>query len=255
MKKKIGVLFILLFAFIPKVLADTGPKPSITVTLKNMEGTDYLIDLVSDFKDKEDYINDIVERYSDYQERPIYQYHDGTWYATSLRDRLLWGDVNGNERHEHEFTYFGVPSEFMVIIEFSDGSIKVTDKIVKTSFDFNIEVDVNTMNVVHEIGVTNNYMKYLCILIATIIIELLIALLFKIKNYGVIIVANIITNISLQLLMVFVGLSLFEFILAELAIIGIEGIIYIGRLKVSKKKLVIYVVTANLVTALLTFLI
>ena len=79
-------LFILLIPTV--VCADTGPKPSITVKLKNMKGTDYKIDLLSDCSGKE---KEIVDRYSDYKNEPIYKYHEGSWYATSLRDFLLHG--------------------------------------------------------------------------------------------------------------------------------------------------------------------
>ena len=136
MRKKI-IAFLLTLIFIPQVvMADTGPKPSITVTLKNIEGSDYLIDLMSDFKNRPDDIEEIVDYYNIYKDRQIYTYHEDTWYATAIRDRLLFGSIEGNSDHIHEFTYFGVPNEFKVIIELPDGTIKTTEKIKKTSFDF-----------------------------------------------------------------------------------------------------------------------
>ena len=47
MKKILLALFLLLIPTV--VYADIGPKPSITINLKNMKGTNYKIDLLSDF--------------------------------------------------------------------------------------------------------------------------------------------------------------------------------------------------------------
>ncbi len=255
--KRIKWLLILLLIMPTFVLADLGPKPSITVYLKNIEGKDYLIDLLSDFKDRENLIEEIVEHYQDLKDHEIYKYHEDTWYATSLRNFLLWGDVQGNDEHVHKFTYFGVPGEFKVIIELPDGTIKVSKLIKKTSFDFATTIDVNDMSSVAG-EPSPNYMKHFGILVLTIVIEVAIAFLFKTKKYGSIALVNFVTNTILQILMVNVvafRTSLLYFISAEITILCAEGIVYLDTLKLDKKKIVLYTVVANVVTAILTFII
>ena len=248
--KKI-LLFVLFLLLIPTtVLADTGPKPSITVKLKNIKGSNYKIDLLSDFSNKKDKIK------NGYIDEPIYEYHEGNWYATTLRDHLLHGSIEENKNHEHRFTYFGVPSEFKVIIQMSDGTIKVSDKIKKTSFDYKVTIDVNTMNAV---GVKNNsVLRFIGLLILTIIVELLIAMLFKIKNYKVIVITNLITNTLLQLAIIrFLPImgSMIVLVLCELVVFIIEYLVYLKYLKIENNKKLLYTLLANLSTALLTFII
>ena len=263
--KKIKFLFILLLLIPTFVLADTGPKPSITVKLKNIEGTDYLIDLMSNFSNQESLIDGIVDRYTDYKEREIYKYHEDNWYATSLRNSILWGNIEGNDNHVHEFRYFGVPNEFKIIIELSDGTIKVSKKVKKTAYNFDITIDVNDMRVVGESS-NNEYTEdeeylnhvdiYVGVLTLTILVEVGIALIFKTKKYHIIALVNLLTNVCLQLLMINISAfssSILYFVLIEIPIIVIEGILYLEILKIDKKKIILYTVIANLVTALLTF--
>ena len=253
MRKFLVLLLILIPTF---VLADTGPKPTINITLKNMKDSNYLIDLVSDFSNKQDLIDNIVDRYEEYKDHEIYKYHDGNWYATAIRNWLLFGSIEGNDNFTHTFTYFGVPNEFRVIIELSDGTIKTTERIKKTSFDFSIEIDVNDMRVIEKVFANNNYLKNVLILVLTIVIEVLIAFLFKTKKYHIIALVNLITNICLQLMIIYVlDSSLIYFILLEFVILIVEMFIYLKTLKIEKPKTIIYTAIANIVTALLTFII
>ena len=254
MKKIKYLLFF--FIFIPTiVLADTGPKPSINITLKNIENSDYLIDLLSDFTNKENLISEIVSYYEDYKDREIYKYHEDNWYATALRNFLLWGSIEGNDTHKHSFTYFGVPDEFKVIIELPDGTIKVSDKIKKTEFNFDVTIDVNDMKVLDVVTEKNknDIFQFLVVLALTILIETSFAILFKTGKYYIIALVNLLTNIGLQLLMIKVSSSLTCFIVSEIGIIIIEGFIYLQALKIDSKKIVLYTILANLITASLTF--
>lgn len=249
--KKIFVS-LLLFLLPITVFADTGPKPSINVALKNMNSTNYKIDLLSDFSDKKDYIDDIVDQYSKYKDEPIYKYHEKDWYATTLRNFLLHGSIEGNKNRSHTFTYFGVPTEFKVIVQMPDGSIRVSELLEKKAFDYDVTIDVNDMKVVNE-NKDIDIFNYIKILLITVIIELLIALLFKTKKYYVIIITNIITNTLLQFAM-FKNSSILLFIMFEIIIFISEFFIYLRYIDINKKKLLLYTLLANLITMLLTFI-
>ena len=252
MKKILLALFLLLIPTV--VYADIGPKPSITINLKNMKGTNYKIDLLSDCSTKKD---EIVSSYSSYKDEPIYKYHEGNLYATTLRDFLLHGDVEGNKSHTHKFTYFGVPNEFKVIIQMSDGTIRVSDVIKKTSFDYKVTLDVDTMTIV---GKSNHKVfKFFGLLLLTIIVELLIAMLFKIKDYKVIFITNLITNSLLQLaIMRYLPImgSMIILVIFELIVFVLEYLVYLKCLRnIEHKKKLAYTFLANLATALLTLII
>ena len=252
MKKKL--LFLLLILLLPiSVHADTGPKPSINVTLINMNTTNYKIDLLSDFSDKKEYIDDIVDYYSNYKDEPIYKYHEDYMYATCLRNFLLHGNIEGNKKHTHYFTYFGVPNKFKVIIQMPDGTIKVSELLEKKAFDYNVTLDVNDMKIVSE-NKDVNIINYVKMLLITVIIELIIALLFKTKKYYIIIITNIITNTLLQFAM-FKNSSILLFVMFELIIFISEFFIYLRYIEYDRKKLLLYTIIANIITMLLTFII
>ena len=252
MKKKL--LFLLLILLLPiTASADTGPKPSITIKLKNINTTNYKIDLLSDFSDKKEYIDDIVDHYSDYKVEPIYKYHEDYMYATCLRNFLLHGEIKGNKTKTHTFTYFGVPNKFKVIIQMPDGSIRVSELIEKNAFDYDVTIDVNDMKVVNENNDIDIF-NYIKILLITVIIEFLIALLFKTKKYYVIIITNIITNTLLQFVM-FKNSNILLFLMFEIIIFISELFIYLRYIEIDKKKLLLYTIIANIITMLLTFIV
>ena len=249
--KKIFVS-LLLFLLPITVLADTGPKPTINVTLKNINSTNYKIDLLSDFSDKKEDIDGIVDYYSKYKDEPIYKYHEKYWYATTLRNFLLHGSIEGNENRSHTFTYFGVPNKFKVIVQMPDGSIRVSRLLEKNAFDYDVTIDVNDMKVVNENNDIDIF-NYIKILLITVIIEFLIALLFKTKKYYVIIITNIITNTLLQFVM-FKNSNILLFLMFEIIIFISELFIYLRFIDINKKKLLLYTLLANLITMLLTFI-
>ena len=251
MKKKLFISLLLLLLPVT-AFADTGPKPSITVKLKNMNSTNYKIDLLSDFSDKKDYIDDIVDQYSKYKNEPIYKFHEGDWYATALRNFLLHGSIEGNANKSHTFTYFGVPNEFKVIIQMPDGSIKVSELLQKKAFDYNVVLDINDMKLVSE-NKDINIFNYIKILLITVIMELLIALLFKTKKYYIIIFTNIITNTLLQFVM-YKNSSMLLFIAFEFIIFISEYFIYLRYIEFDKNKLLTYTLLANIITMLITFI-
>ena len=254
MKKKLFISLIL-FLLPITVFADTGPKPSINITLKNMNTTNYKIDLLSDFSDNKDDIDEIVEYYSQYKDEPIYKYHEGTMYATTLRNFLLHGSIEGNKDKSHTFTYFGVPNEFKVIIQMPDGSIRVSELLKKKAFDYDVVIDVNDMKVVSENKDINKIIfNFIIVLLITVIIEFVIALFFKTKKYYIIIATNIITNTLLQCAM-FKSEGLTVFLVLEAIIIVSEYFIYLRYIDINKKKLLIYTLVANLITMLITFIV
>lgn len=252
--KKILLLALFILLIPTTVCADTGPKPSITVKLKNMKGTNYKIDLLSDCSTKKD---EIVDMYSSYKNEPIYKYHEGNWYATTLRNFLLHGEVEGNKSHTHTFTYFGVPDKFKVIIQTSDGKIKVSDIINKKEFNYNLTIDVDTMKVASIGGST--IFSFIKILLITVLVELFIALLFKIRSYNVVVITNLITNSLMQLAIIrylpIFG-SLIIIIILEIIVFFIEYLTYLKFIKeIPNKNKFIYTLIANLTTALITFII
>lgn len=192
------------------------------------------------------------------QAKALYNMNFDGWTSSCMRDRLLWGECAGNFEHKHFFTYFGTPETYKVVImNNSTGETRITDVIHRTDFDSEITIDVNTMKTVNSINFLNILKTIAISLVLTLVVEIVIALIMKINNLKIIVITNIITNIILQLILMIIPLPyMFKFISMEILVIISEYLIYKKYFNdVPDKKLIIYVFVANLISALLTFLV
>ncbi len=243
--KVLALIFLFVICISTNVNADTSPKPSITIYLKNMNTSNYKIDLLT--KLSENFYH--MEQFKGY---PMYEYNDNGWVATTLRDDLLWGDIKGNESRTHIFSYMDVPYEFRVIIQFEDGTIKTTDVIKRTEFNYKMYLDVNTMEVekIHEIDIA----EALQCMVVTLIIEIILAVIMNINHVPTIAITNIMTQIIVQSIEFFDFNFKLVFTIAELLVFIVEFIVYKNMFKdIDSKSVLKYTFFANLITALLTF--
>ena len=103
--KIILLAFCLILFFNNKVSADS---PSIKIYLKNMNTTDYTIDLLVEEKSNAGINYNTKCRYTEYENTPIYNYNENGWIAATLRHGLILGNIKGNEKKEHSFNYLAV---------------------------------------------------------------------------------------------------------------------------------------------------
>ena len=291
-KKIVMVVFsfiIFVISVFPNIVnADIGEKPSITIKINNLETNNYVIDLLTYAENIEDYYPD--SNFSNYgrtinkdepgeidkngitvyfnkiaslrnitvdQAKQLYNIDYNGWISANTRKSLLWGTCNGNNEHEHYFNYFGVPERYKIIIINNDtGKIKVSNEIVRKDFSSKVTIDYNSMNI-NSKGFLNVKNIALTLLI-TIAVELIIALFMNYKKYvKVIIMTNTITNVLLQLFLNIISGNYFtNFILFEILIFIAEYLIYKKFMKEeTTRKILVYTLIANLVTACLTFII
>lgn len=264
MKKIIGfvVVFIgICIIYTNNVYADMGPKPSITITLKNVKSNDYDIDLlVKNLNDETEMFRKGTKELTELKEK-LYNYNEDGWKAMAIRSTILWKSRSKENNNVWKFTYLGVPNDFKVIIVYKDGTISVSKEIHKNSFDYDITIDANNMEVT-ENSISDIRRIITIPLITTILCELIIALFFvskKTMNIITIIITNILTNIPLQIILLFWGevsivLYLISFVILECTVIFIERMIYLKYIKETPKdKIKKYVILSNIISGLLTF--
>lgn len=270
---KLLIIFILIFCIINifsnKVQADLGPKPSITIKIKNINSDNYIIDLFVDSKSNEIYRDEnkyasatssefktakrknITKEQAD---KLLYSLNYDGWVSASTRDSFLWGDCMGNSSHEHYFRYFGVPETYKILIINNDtGEIKLSKKIERRDFNSVVTIDARTMKVNQ--NYTFNFSEIIESIIITCVIEVFVALIMNIKHTKQIILVNLLTQIGIQSLRLLnFSNYLLSFIIAELLVFFIEYLIYKKLFKdIEQKKIIIYTIIANLTTAMLTF--
>ena len=239
MKKLIGKTFIL-FIFIlllrnSIVSADMGPKPSITINLKGINTTNYIIDLLvydEEIANQVSSINSMLEKksYSNISEKALLLYYkinindsngdenslpidklvklakinDNGWVSESTRwsKFLLMSDIIGNSKYENYFRYFGTPEKYKVVIINNDtGETKITDVINREDFNSQITIDVKNMKVTNNVILSDTSKNIIVPLIITIFIELLISLIFikkNVYNFIIIVITNAVTNSIMQ---------------------------------------------------------
>lgn len=183
--------------------------------------------------------------------------YDG-WISSCTRNSLLWGKCAGNVAHINSFNYFGTPDTYKVVIINNDtGEIKITDVIHRTDFQSNITIDIDTMQVVKHPSSSRIIKTFTVALILTVFVEIIIALIMKIKDIKIIFIANLITNIILQVALIYIPLPyLITFIIMEILVILSEYLIYKKHFSdIAKSKVIYYTVIANIISSLLTFII
>ncbi len=243
--------------------ADMGPKPSITIQLENMPTDNYLIDLLVYDETGENYLSEMNyngEGLSEEEIKALYDINYDGWISESTRWNayMLFPDCAGGSRYWHMFSYFGTPDRYKVLIINQDtGERKITDEIIRTDFDSEVTIDYRTM---HAAPVSRSkILRILIALVVTVVVEVLIALLMKLKKYlPLIIITNLISNLLLQSLMIFVPLGNYfvRFFILEVLVVVMEFLVYKKFMKgQSTQHILRYTIAANVVTAALTFLI
>ncbi len=262
MKKRIVLIFIICLIMIPlKAKADIGPKPSIDIKIDNLKTKNYLIDLfVYDkegkaFSSEKDYNGEGLTKE---QITKLYELNYDGWISESTRwsSYLLFADCAGNKEHSHHFSYFGTPTKYKIVIINNDtNEIKISDEIVRKDFNSSITIDYKTMDTISKKS-NNSIVMSLIALILTIIVEVLIAHLFKTGYYKIITITNLITNLCLQIfLLIMANKLLLAFIIGEVIVIVCELLIYLYRFKdLSKFIISLYTLCANIVTIIISIL-
>lgn len=199
--------------------------------------------------------------------------YDGNWYKVtdteySFRE-LEYNSKNKSAKYILSYDY-GIIHNVKILVETDNGNI-ISDilnykQYIQEKYGYNnskniVVFDCNTGIISTHIGF-NVLLEYLLAMITTVIIELLIAILFKLKKYfKTIIITNILTQIILHTItfILFTFVLHYNFIillLLEFIIWYLEYRIYIKYFEnIEKTKIIKYVITANLISFILPMLI
>jgi hypothetical protein len=241
------IIFIFIFYIIntPTANADITHKPSLTITITNVEDEILSIDLIDENGKSHLEINNTEDDFIDFW---------GTFISEGYKEK--------NNKVKY-YVHSGVPRYFKVHLTLSNNKVIETNYI--STRNFNSEVVVNAQNgkIKEKHSIPINIPLLLIIICATIIIELMIASIFKIKETMPIFYANITTQLILHTTIIsfFLLASSYVMLLAiplifmilECIIPFVEYKIYRSRIKsVNRRKLFTYTIVANVVTFFLS---
>lgn len=265
------VVSLLLVWMLPlTVSADMGPKPSVTVTLKNLPAGECWGTLLSESQstgpasaytgeyEKDDYMN--PELWPVFQ---AFEDADGYYFL-----QWMW---RVDETGELSWTYYP-PSPFKLLLYFPETDTFIVGNICERyAFDSSFTVDCSGVTLTHggtaAVTVSEHYaygreiLGFAVRVLLTLVIEVGIALLFRYtekKPLLVIVCTNLVTQLILNGLLQFVRYAdgprafLISYVLCELLVTVIETVVYALTLnRVSGKKrrravAPVYAVVANL---------
>ncbi len=275
------ILGIILIFSLTSVIAfaDIGPKPSVVITIKGLEGQNYYVTLLSRQQSTGPYSAyepalDYSARYSPEDEeyeiwRKLVEYEDSDGFY------FLQYFKNCSETNQFSWTYYP-PAEFKVLIYFpqQDRYIVSSEVYERYAFDshYQMTVDAGALQNIttHQevITVTKDYrygwevVSLMTRIVATIAIELLIALVFGYRRkpqLQLILLVNVCTQVLLNVLLNVINYNLgsmafvFNYVWMELLVFAIEAMIYSkylnrGEILIKSWKPPVYALVANAVS-------
>jgi len=267
--------------FLPKIAyADIGPKASIVIDFKGLENENYYVTLLSERNDTGPHralgvspnnqrFNEEDEEYRIWEKFVSYNDTDNYYFLQYFQDctdlsQFKWG--------------YYPPSKFKILIYFPEKeSFLISSEIFEryafdsyytaTIKDFDLQVSEDNkvfLSVKKSYNYTNEIMSLFARIIATIGVEILIALLFRLRKKNIllfIVVVNIVTQSILNILLNIInykygGLAfILNYFWMEILIIIIEYMAYtIWFRKVDTQKniknwiVLLYAICANVIS-------
>ena len=273
MKKVIKGIAIILIAFISVLVlnigvsADTGPKPFVEISVEGNCDNLY-ITLLTKYDSSGPYSTTKV--YDDYlteEEKTI----DNKFVSYKDKDGLYYLHVFGDLK-DNKFTWgYWPPKEFKILIYDSLNDKFITDDNIYDTYAFgsyySVKLNDQSFSVERSYNYTKEILSFVIRLLVCIIIEVGIALLFKIYKQELLVIlgANLVTQLALNIIL---SLYLYHngvqfsfyiiYIFLEIMIVLIELFVYYwGINKVGEKYnykpknlllLSIYTITANVLS-------
>ena len=191
-------------------LADSGPKPMLTVKVANApEGLYYLDILEPDAAGADPYDNNRREDEDQPLDPALVEsllsaVPEG-WHACTLdhtNGRPIWGDLLGEDAggdlRLHTFSYFGVPDTYRILMAAEDGSTWVSGVLERTVLQSSVTVDYETKAVTVPPVWRAYAVQLLTTLTTTLVIEGLLLVLFGFwkqkRNWRVFLLVNLVTQ-------------------------------------------------------------
>lgn len=262
--KKRAFAFICVFILIVSIpalcFADTGPKPSVTIDFEGLGNEECYAALLSFTPSTGPWSVEV--EYRDYfGEREIWEAFKSYKDADGYYFVNIFYEVSETGRLHHGYY---PPSNFKILLYYPEsGQFAASEPLSRYAFESFFEVSVSGHEIVSTLSNPNKAAEIAGLavrILITLLIELGLALLFRLRKARQIIVilcANIVTQIALNMLLrpiVYYSAPLFILLLflLELAVFVIEALCYMLFIRdVKPSRLWIYSAVANLASLVL----
>lgn len=275
---RIAVLALLaVTALTVTALADTGPKPQLTIRVENAPEEPYYLDILAEgnYEDAASSFDGLEWSYSDEEIAALDQellealraaVPEG-WHACTAEGSTgapMWGDLYPDEDGLHTFGYHGVPDTYRVLMVTKSGEVFLSEVCTRKVLQSSATVDWAGRTVTVPPTWAGYVLQFLSTFLPTILLEGVLLMLFGFfwkRNWKPFLLVNLVTQgglalyFSLQAVQNGVSYGYFLlFIPAEIAIALVEAGLYTqlltGR---SRRRAFVYGLTANICSAALGF--
>jgi hypothetical protein len=258
-----GIGFSLVLALPMPVNADMGPKPSITIVVRNPPDGEYYLDLLIQEDKAHSNTEDERDQYDAAKYKLLEDYNQDGWTPALVHGTKvpLFGKLTGTSQGSsmvHTFSYFGTPEQFKIIIVTPDNQIVVSRELVRSTFQLTLTYEYTTGAINQRSLFVAYLLQILSTLLPTLIIEGLLLVLFRFslrQNFWPFLLVNLATQVlmtaTLGTAAITQGMLTAYFLTVpiELAIIILESIGFTLWFKQhSKKRRIGYAITANIVS-------
>ncbi len=257
-------LFLLFALLIPqRAFADMGPKPQLTVVVKNPPDEEYYLDLLTETPGDYDNLSSDGVSYDPQMLELLKSYEQQGWYPAYSGGTAvpMWGNLKGEKQGDervHTFGYYGLPDRYRIITVSKNGEVRISESQVREVLQSTISYDYPSGRT----DTTSPFFAYLfqfvTTFLPTVFIEGITLLCFGFKlrkNWIFLLLMNFATQLFLT---VTVGIALvhsgtltagFMMIPVELVIVVAEAISCACFLKgKTRRRRVGYAVCANILS-------
>ncbi|MCF2618733.1 hypothetical protein JQM63_02615 [Oscillibacter valericigenes] len=258
-------------------LADSGPKPQLTVRVKSAPDEPYYLDLLAEgaFEHEDDVDYSGVDWSYHGEKRALLD--DGLleamraavpegWHACTAQGTNgapMWGDLIGSDAggaRLHSFRYYGVPDTYRIILVTKSGESWVSDTLHRATLQSSVRVDWAKRTASAPSAAVAYLLQFFCTLLPTLLIEGVLLLAFGYRSRRsllVFLLVNLVTQGGFAVFLAVTvlnhgvsGWSLLFYLPIELIITVVELLAYRWLLtEKSRGRAMGYAVVANVCSA------
>lgn len=244
-------------------LADTGPKPSLTVKLLNAPDEPYYLDLLAPGEGGNGSSGQGMTALDQNMLATLLSSVPEGWYACVAQGGSIpvFGELTSDDG-VHYFSYLGVPDTYRILAVTRSGEVWTSDTLERKVLQSSVTVDWETKETLIPAVWLGYVLQFLFTLLPTLVIELAVLLLFRFelrKNFVTFLWVNLLTQGLLALVTSVQALGngvsswfIIWFVPLELVIALVEAVLYRKLLRGhTTRRAFVYGVTANAASALI----
>ena len=198
-----ALLLLTAAALMVPALADSGPKPLLSITVEHQPEAPYYLDLLAEGPPYDDGYR-TEEDFAGYDQPLLQAMRDAVpegWHLCILDGDLIFGDLTGEPQGDamiHTFSYYGVPDTYRILIAAENGAVWVSDAYTRHALQTSATLDWAAKTVSVPSHAAGFSLQFCSTFLPTLVIEGILLALFGYgklrRNWIVFLAVNLVTQ-------------------------------------------------------------